>query len=130
MAPSVKFTEPSGEPLAPRVFSRFEQELAVILTEQPVIDELVDPGLRIIETINRSGAVAVAGDFNPAEVTPIHVYLFPLYSLLSHIIQWISSEALRRDKYIRDLSLRRLMAEKSFRLRFQCRKRNSRCWKK
>lgn len=81
MAPSVMFTEPSGEPLALWVVSRSERALATILTEQPVIDELVAPGLRIIETIDQSGVMAVAGDFKPAEVTPIHVYLFPLDEL-------------------------------------------------
>jgi hypothetical protein len=63
------------------VFSHPERALAIILTEQLVICELAAPGLRIIETINQSCVVAVAGDFKPAEVTPIHVYLFPFDKL-------------------------------------------------
>ncbi|MCI0392919.1 MAG: hypothetical protein MOB07_29660 [Acidobacteria bacterium] len=81
MAPSMTFTEPSGEPLALWVFSRSERALAVIFAEQPVVDDLVNPGPRIIETVNRSGAAAAMGDFKPAEVALAQAYLLPLDKL-------------------------------------------------
>ncbi|MCI0388073.1 MAG: hypothetical protein MOB07_04805 [Acidobacteria bacterium] len=81
MAPSMTFTEPSGAPLALWVFSRSEQALAILFAEQPVIDDLVNPGLRIIETISSSGAVAVAGDFKSGGVVFCHAYLLPLGQL-------------------------------------------------
>jgi len=80
-APSMAFTEPSGKPLALWVFSRPERALAIVFAEEPVVEDLADPGPRIIETINRSGAVAVAGEFESAEVALVHAYLLPLDKL-------------------------------------------------
>ncbi len=80
-APSQTFDKPSGPPLALWLFSRSEQALAVIFNEIPVVDDLVKPGLRIIEPVNQSGAMLVAGEFKSEMVVLNLVYLLPLAQL-------------------------------------------------
>lgn len=81
VAPSMTFSDPSGKPLALWLFSRSERAMAVILAEEMTIDDLANPGLRIIETVHQSGAIAVAGDFQSEQVTFVHAYLLPLGKL-------------------------------------------------
>ena len=104
-APSIRFTEPSGEPLALWLFSRSEQALAVIFVEQPVISDVADPGLRIFEMVTGTGAVTIAGDFKPVQVVLTHAYLLPLDKLdLDETGGW-RGDALRLDRVVEAVPL-------------------------
>lgn len=80
-APTMTFTEPSGAPLALWVYSRQQQLLACVFYEMAEAEALAEPGLRLMQDIDRTGVVSVEGPFPEGKAILVHAYLQPLSDL-------------------------------------------------
>lgn len=99
--PGMKFTQPSGTPVALWVYSRRQNLLSCIFYELPEQNDLEHPGKRVFQTLDRNGIITIEGELPETKLTPIEAYLLSLGDLkLENLAPWSKA-----DPNLRNLDL-------------------------